>query len=93
MFETKFTFVEHINYIISKEYAMYEFVKRNSTQFEDPYTKLSLISTFIRCRLEYASLVWNQIGTTHINGIERVQKPFAHLSLHFNDPVPSYPAK
>jgi len=36
MFDTKFTFVDHINYIIPKAYAMYGFVKRNSTQFKDP---------------------------------------------------------
>jgi len=69
---------------------MYGFVKRNSTQFKDPYTKLSLFSLFIRSRLEYASFVWSPTGTTHINRIERVQTKFlsfALLSLNFNDPV------
>jgi len=96
MFDTKFTFIDHINYIIPKEYAMYGFVKRNYTQFKDPYTKLSLFSSFIRSRLEYASFVWSATGIAHINSIERAQKkilPFALLSLNFNDPVPSYSAK
>jgi len=53
---------------------MYGFVKHNSTQFKDPYTKLSLFSSFIRSRLEYASFVWSPTSTTHINRIERVQK-------------------
>jgi len=95
MFDTKFTFIDHINYTIPKGYAMYGFVKRNSTQFKDPYTKLILFSSFIRSRLEYASFVWSPTGTTQINRIEGVKKflSFALFSLNFNDPVPSYSAK
>jgi len=62
MFDTKFTFIEHINYIIPKAHAMNGFVKRTYTQFKDPYTKVSLFSSFIRSKLEYASFVWNPTG-------------------------------
>jgi len=65
MFDTKFTFIDHINYIIPKAYAMYGFVKRNSTQFKDPYTKLSLFSSFIRSGLEYALFVSDWYYTHH----------------------------
>jgi len=69
MFDTKFTFIDHINYIIPKAYAMYGFVKRSSTQFKDSYTKLSLFSSFIKSRLEYALFVWSPTGTTQNNRI------------------------
>jgi len=83
MFDTKFTFIDHINYKIPKAYPMYGLVKRNSKQFKDPYTKLSLFSSFIRSRLEDASFVWSPTGTTHINRTKRVQKKIPTFCPYF----------
>lgn len=96
MFDTKFLFIDHINYIVPKAYAMYGFIKRNTAQFSDPYTLLSLFFSFVRSKLEYASFIWNPTGSIHIHRLERIQKKFlsyALKSLNFSHPVPSYPAK
>jgi len=57
LFDAKFIFIEHINYLNPKSYAMYGIVKRNSTQFRDQYTKLRLFSSFVRSKLNHSSFV------------------------------------
>jgi len=93
LFDSKFKFAAHFDYIMPRAYAMFGFVKRNASLFTDPYTRLALYFAFVRSKLEYASLIWNPFTTTHGNRIERLQKQFlkfALLPLRFLDPTPSY---
>lgn len=93
VFDSKFTFVNHINMIVPKAYALLAFIKRNCRDFSDPYTiKLVYMSTILT-KLEYGCLIWNPFYTTHISRLERIQKKFisfALRSLNFTLPIPSY---
>jgi len=93
LFNDKFVFNEHLNFILPKAYAMFGFVKRNPLLFKDPYSRLSVYSSFVRSRVEYASFIWNPSGSVQINRIERLQKKFLKFelqSLHFTEPAPPY---
>jgi len=93
LFDDKFLFNEHLNFILPKAYAMFGFVKRNTLLFKDPYSRLSVYSAFVRSRVEYASFTWNPSGSVQINRIERLQKKFlkfALQSLDFTEPAPPY---
>jgi len=81
LFDSKFKFAAHFDYIMPRAYAMFGFVKRNAS--------LSLHQT---CAL-FCICPWNPFTTTHGNRIERLQKQFlkfALLPLRFLDPTPSY---
>lgn len=75
---------------------MLGFIRRNSSEFSDPYTLKLLYTSFVRSHLEYASIIWRPFQQFSINRIERIQKVFlkyALRSLRFTDPVPSYSAR
>jgi len=93
LFDSKFKFAVHFDYIMPRAYATFGFVKRNASLFTDPYTRLALYFAFVRSKLKYASLIWNPFTTTHGHRIGRLQKQFlkfALLPLRFLDPIPSY---
>jgi hypothetical protein len=46
-----------------------------------------LYCTLIRCKLEYASVVWNSVTTTDANKLERIQQKFAALCYN-RPPLP-----
>jgi len=92
IFDPKFKFAAHFDYIVPRAYAMFGFVKRNAAQFTDPFTRLALYFAFVRSKPEYAALTWNPFTTIHGNRRERLQKQFlkfALLPLRLLDPVPS----
>lgn len=93
VFDVKLTFVPHLNYIIPKVYSTLYFIRRNTSQFSDPYTKKIVYTSFVRSKLEYASVIWCPSAEVHINRIERIQKIFIRFalnSIHFSDPIPPY---
>jgi len=93
LFDDKFLFNEHLNFILPKAYAIIGFVKRNTILFQDPYSRLSVYFASVRSRVKYASFIWNTSGSVHINRIERLQKKFLKFvlqSLHFTEPAPPY---
>lgn len=93
VFDSKMTFKSHIDYILPKAYSILAFIKRNSKNFTDPYTRKLLYVSFVRSRLDYASMVWNPFYKTHCDRIERLQRKFikfALLPLNYSDPLPHY---
>lgn len=96
VFDYKFSFKSHIDFIICKAYSMFYFIRRNISKFSDPYTKKALFSAFVRSKLEYASLIWNPVAAVHSLRIEKVQKVFlkyALSSISFTLPVPTYESR
>jgi len=65
--DSKFKFAAHFDYIMSRAYATFGFLKRNASLFSDPYTILALYFAFVRSKLEYASLIWSPFTTTRGN--------------------------
>lgn len=96
VFDVKLTFIGHINYLVPKAYSLLYFIRRNVSDFSDPYTMKILFTSFVRSKLEYASVIWSPIASKHIGRIEKVQKSFlkfALRSLNFTDPIPSYESR
>lgn len=81
IFDSKLNFDLHIEYLTSKASCLLGFLKRNSTDFKDPYTLKAIYSSIVRPILEYCSVVWNPIALKNINRIERVQKNFLRFAL------------
>jgi hypothetical protein len=57
--DSRMTFVNHIESIVSKSAKMLGFIKRFSKAFSDPYTYKTLYVAFVQPGLEYASCVWS----------------------------------
>lgn len=96
LFDSKLIFNSHVDYIIPKVYSVLAFIRRHSNEFDDPYIRKVLYTSFVRSKLEYAHMVWNPSTDIQINRIERVQKKFlkfALSSLNFIPPVPSYESR
>ena len=64
LLDTKLSFDSHVNYAISRAYSMLGFLKRNTTEFSDPFTLKVLYNAFVRPYLEYCCIIWNPIYVT-----------------------------
>lgn len=78
-FNSKFSFAPHIDTIVAKANTMIGFIKRNSTDFSDPYTLVSLYNSLVRSSLEYADVIWNPFQQTFSDRIEKVQNRFTRF--------------
>ena len=76
IFDSKFTFVEHIYDIIEKAIKMYGFVYRSCRDFTNIKALNNLYYTLIRSRLEYGSIIWYPLYDSHIINIESVQRKY-----------------
>lgn len=82
LMDSKLTYNNHIDKIISNANKMLGFVLRTSKPFNNPQTKIILYKTLVRSNLEYCSQVWSPHYNVHKQRVERVQKRFLHqLSL------------
>lgn len=96
MFDTKLDFRAHIEYLMPRAYKVLAFIKRNSKEFTNPYTRKLLYSSFVRSKFDYGSIIYNPYYDVHSNRIERLQKKFIKFALSdlaFSDPIPSYEAR
>lgn len=75
-FDSELTFNVHVNNIRQSSFKNLGFVIRNSTGFDDVYTLTLLFNSFVRSKLEYASLIWNPSYLTYIDSLEVVQRRF-----------------
>lgn len=91
--DNKLNFLSHIDYIASKAYSMLGFLKRNSTEFNDPFTLVSLYNCLVRPHLEYCCVIWNPTYHSHILRIEKIQKNFTRycfIKLNWGFERPEY---
>ena len=95
--DTKLTFCSHLNYIITKAWSVFGFIRRLSDKSFDHYTRKILFVSFVRSKLEYASVIWNPSALVHSNRIERIQIKFIKYDLAFlnftNFPAATYSGK
>jgi len=68
------TFVMHITQLIQKTRRTMGFLMRNTGNFKNIQTFLTLYFALIRSNLEFAALIWNPHTATHTNSIEQIQK-------------------
>lgn len=93
IFDSDLCFINHLNFIIPKAYSVLAFIRRNSADFSDAYTRKLLYTMFVRPKLEYASFIWSPYAAIHINRLEKVQVKFIKFALqniNYHDPMPSY---
>jgi hypothetical protein len=65
IFDSKLSFGEHIRTIAGTAFRALAFVLRAGREFSDVATLKLLYITYVRFRLEYASLVWSPIYDVH----------------------------
>ena len=95
VFDTSMSFIPHIEYIVPRAYKMLGFLKRNCSEFSDPYTLKYIYTSFVRSKLEYASVIWSPHISVYIYRIERVQRKFIKFALRSLNYLESvhYPSK
>lgn len=75
-YDQKLSFVDHISVITSDCFRALGFLIRNAKDFSNISTLQLLFSTFIRPRIEYASIIWCPAYNNHIDNLEKVQRKF-----------------
>jgi Reverse transcriptase (RNA-dependent DNA polymerase) len=74
IFDSKLSFSEHISHIVSSSSKMLGYCVRNWSSFSNIDTLKLIYFTFIRSKLEYATLIWSPQYRTSINYVESVQR-------------------
>jgi hypothetical protein len=70
--DEKMNFLEHVDVMVGKDFAMLGFIRRLSFEFRDPYTLKSLYTSLVPAKLEYASCLWNPFYDVHMDKVERI---------------------
>jgi hypothetical protein len=84
VFDCGLTFRNHIEYVTSAAYKSLGFVLRNRRLFHSAEAIVSLYKAYVRCKLEYAGIVWSPIYNNHTWALEKIQRHFAKF-LVFNE--------
>jgi len=76
IFDSKLTFVPHINEITNKAMKCLGFILRTVSDFKYINSYKLLFTGLVRSNLEYNSTIWAPFYNIHIHKIERVQHKF-----------------
>lgn len=87
IFDPKLSFTKHIETVASSAFKCLGFIIRNSNGFVNVSTLRLLYISFIRSKLEYASVVWSPIYGTHIAALEKVQRRFLKSASYILDHI------
>jgi hypothetical protein len=88
-YDKELRFEYHINVKVNEGYKMSGFIKRTCKQFKNQNSVKILYNSFVRPKVEYASLIWSPIYENQIRAIEKVQKKFfRYLYFKFHQPSP-----
>jgi hypothetical protein len=82
VFGSRLSFTNHIESIVNSSFKSLGFVLRNGREFSDVDKLQLLYFTYVRSRLEYASIVWSPMYSIHISSLERVQPRFLKNGVH-----------
>ena len=91
VFDEKFTFVPHIEQMITSASRMLGFLIRNSKYFNNVTTVKLLYYSFIRSKFDYGSIVWSPIYACHIHFVENIQRRFLKYLVYMEDGI--YPVR
>lgn len=76
VYDSKLSFIPHIESTVSSAYRALGFILRNSKDFTQCSTLCTLFSAFVRSKLEYASVIWAPIYKVHVQSLEIIQRKF-----------------
>lgn len=82
VFDRKFSFNSHIDYIVSKASINTGFVRHYAREFRDPHVYKILFTAYVRSKLEYGSIVWDPYYTVHSDRLERVQRRYTRFIFY-----------
>jgi hypothetical protein len=79
MLDSKLYFHRHVDFIYSQSLRTLELVRYVTYNFSSLDSLLVLCIPLTRSKLEYASVVWNNLSLADSNKIENIQRKFANL--------------
>ena len=77
--DSKLYFHQHVDCLFSSALKLLGLIRTITFPFSSIDSLMTLYSTLVRSKLEYASVAWNSITNTDSNKLERIQKKFASL--------------
>uniref|UniRef100_A0A8D8YU09 Reverse transcriptase domain-containing protein n=1 Tax=Cacopsylla melanoneura TaxID=428564 RepID=A0A8D8YU09_9HEMI len=91
LFDSKLSFIPHMDAICSKATKMLGFISRSTKDFPDFLSFKILYCSLVRGVLEFASCIWNPSYNFHSGRIERIQhKALRTLSFKMKTPNDPY---
>lgn len=82
IFDSSLSFIPHLDSIVSSSLKILGFIKRNTEDFRDINTIVTLYKSLVLPKLMYASSIWSPYFEVHIKRLERVQHRFlAYISF------------
>lgn len=81
-FDPKLSFNKHVEMTTASAFRSLGFVIRNCKGFTNIATLRLLYVTFVRSRLEYASIVWSPIYNFNILQLEKIQRRFLKSAVY-----------
>ena len=94
MYDSRLTFVHHIEEVVSSAHKSLGFILRQAKHFTNFDTLTTLNKTFVRSQLEYACVVWSLLYNVHVLSLAKVQRRLAKYLLFLSDggyPTRGYP--
>ena len=83
--DSKMHFEMHVETIKNKSLKMLGFICRNTNNFTNPKSLITLYNSYVRTHLEYLSVIWSPHTQYLSEMVEKVQKKFKRiLSFRFN---------
>lgn len=74
IFDSKLSFIPHMNYIVQQSFKTLGFICRTGRNFTSTNTIKMLFNTFVRSKLEYACVAWSPGYEAHVRNIENIQR-------------------
>mgnify|MGYP000512335400 FL=1 len=86
-FDSKLSFVPHINKILAEAAKSYGFIVRCTRDFSNIEVIKTLYNSYVRTKLEYASVIWSPGYITHVTNLEKIQRRFLKYAWYKNEGI------
>lgn len=90
MVDTRFTFIAHVERMITKARQTMGYIKMISKGQFGTRTLKVLYTSYVRSKLEFGSVIWDPYQTTYSDDIESCQKQFVMYALGDTNRIPPY---
>jgi hypothetical protein len=82
MLDSKLYFHRHVDFVYSQALRTLGLIRYVTYNFSSSDCLVVLYNSLIRSKLEYASVVWNNLSLTDSNKTENTQRKFANLCYY-----------
>ena len=86
-FDCNLSFRDHVAITEARAVKSMGFIIRNSRDFSNPETLITLFNSLVRSRLEYASIIWSPTYDVHIDTLENILRKFLKFTCFKLDGV------